>query len=118
MGRELRSLVILALQPLKYCLYQLNKSEAIILICFHFTIVKEIYFTSPLKNFSRSFLSSRTNCGKTSLHLESEQRFIVNCFKLSFHFGITSDPKRKGNGIVAHVANNNFCKEELSTDSS
>ena len=77
--------------------------------------MKEIYFTSLLKHFSRSFLNSRTNCGKISSHLWSEQRFIVNCFKLSFQFSITSDLKRKGSGIVTHVANNGFCKSSRRT---
>ena len=58
---------------------------------------------------------SRTNCEKTSSHLGSEQRFIVNCFKLSFQFSITSDLKRNGNGTATHVANNDFCKSSLQT---
>ena len=82
-----------------------RQKRSIIRIDFQFTRLKEKSFTSPLKHFPRSFLSPRTNCGKTSSHFGSGQGFIVNCSKLSFQFSITSDLKQKGNDITTHAAN-------------
>ena len=75
-------------------------------IGFWFTRVKEGIFHATSDTFFKSFLSPRTNCGKTGSYFGSEQRFSVKCSKLLFQFSITSDLKGKGNGTTKHVVDN------------